>query len=173
MPHLGHDQVPAISPHFLVRQGRQHLGIGSIGHGGRCWPRSPGHRRDDAHGVAGIHQRVLFLKIPDVVIVHVDVDEAAQSPIFRVQMVTQFAVLRRQVREHLANRAALDLDDILFCPRTLGAGWESALCSPYACPRLLVVTFPLPGSQFLSAPFRNYGDAFTSGKRHRGCEMLY
>ena len=43
-------------------------------------------RRDDADGVAGLHGRLLLLQIPDVVVVDVDVDEAAQLPLVVVEM---------------------------------------------------------------------------------------
>src|SRR5204863_3322577 len=40
--------------------------------------RAAGDRRNDADGVSGLDRRLFLLQIPDVFVVNVDVDEAAQ-----------------------------------------------------------------------------------------------
>ena len=120
---LGHDQMPAVAFDLVVGERRQlavrlrlrgvrlkpdttHIGVG-----GRHSTRD---RRDDADGVARLHRRLLFLQIPDVFVVHVHVDEAAQASLLVVQMPLQAPVLRRQVDEKLADRVPLGIDRVLL-----------------------------------------------------------
>src|SRR6185369_12553512 len=74
---LRHDQVPAVALDFFVGQLRQRLyGIArrSFSRGGRA----ACDRRDDADGVVGLHRGLLLLQVADVLVVDVDIDEAAQ-----------------------------------------------------------------------------------------------
>jgi hypothetical protein len=66
-------------------------------------------RRDDADRIAGLQRRLLFLQIPDVLVVHVDVDEAAQLPFLVVEVRLQPGVLRRQIGKQLADSLAVGL----------------------------------------------------------------
>ena len=86
---LRHDQMAAVALHFLVRQlGQVHVDL-------RGCSRAAGDRRHDAHDVARHQRRLLALKIPDIVLVHVDVDEVPQPPFRAKQMLAQFAVSSR------------------------------------------------------------------------------
>ena len=76
--------------------------------------RAARHRRDDADRVARLHRRLLLLQVPDVLVVDVDVDEAAQLALLVVQVRLQPGVLRRQVGEQLADGRAVGVDGVLL-----------------------------------------------------------
>ena len=70
---LRHDQVPAVALDLVAGQLRQRRRFR------RCRSRrAAGDRRNDAHRVARLERRLILLQIPDVIVVDVDVDEAAQ-----------------------------------------------------------------------------------------------
>ena len=71
-------------------------------------------RRDDADGVAAVHRRLLVLQIADILVVHVDVDEAAQLSLLVVEMGLEAAVPPRQIGEQFAHGRAGDVDGVLF-----------------------------------------------------------
>ncbi len=102
------DQVAAVAFVVVFRELRQRRGRL------RRRRRAARDRRDDAHRVAGLHRRLLLLQIPDVFVVDVDVDEAAQLALIVVEMRFQPGVLRRQVREQLADGLAFDIDGVFL-----------------------------------------------------------
>ena len=108
---LRHDEMPAVALDFVVGQLRQRRS--DVRPTVRI-ERAARHRRDDAHRVAGRHRRLLLLQIPDVLVVHVDVDEAAQLALLVVQVRLQPRVLRRQVGEQLADGRAVGLDRVFL-----------------------------------------------------------
>ena len=122
---LRHDEMPRVALHFVVgERGRFALGKGVRplfgDRGGRKGvvplfrTGAARHRRDDAHGVVRRDGRLLLLQIPDVLVVHVYVDEAAQSALLVVEMRFQASVLPRQIREQLADGRAARVDRVLL-----------------------------------------------------------
>ncbi len=114
---LRHDQMPAVALHFVVGQLGAHAAQAifspTVGHYIRRW-RATSNRRDDAHGIAGGDRRRFFLQIPDVIVVHVDIDEAAQLALLVVQVRLEAGVPRRQIGEQLANRCAGRVNGVLL-----------------------------------------------------------
>src|SRR5688572_9465533 len=72
------------------------------------------HRWNDANRVARLHRGLLFLQIPDVLVVEIDVDEAAELSLLVVEVRLQPRILRGEVGEQLADRRAVDFDGILL-----------------------------------------------------------
>ena len=91
----------------------------------------------------------LPLQVPDVFVVHVDVDEAAQLAVVLEQVLAQVGVPRRELPQHFADVLAVDLDDGLLAgerPQRRGNqntnGHEGFLsCAPVE--RLFVVARPV------------------------------
>src|SRR5207247_5985983 len=101
---LRHDQMPRVTLHFIVAQGRKgavplfgrRLGDRASRKGVRPLFSPACDRRDDADRVARCNRRLLFLQVADVFVVDVDVDEAAQLPLIVVEMRLQSRVLARE-----------------------------------------------------------------------------
>ncbi len=79
--------MPAVPLNLFVGQLRRGLE--------RRW-RSASDRRDDADHVTGFERGRLPVQIPDVVVVHVHVDEAPELPLVGIQVLAQVAVTCRQ-----------------------------------------------------------------------------
>ena len=112
---LRHDQVSRVAFDLVVGQAafaalrlrRVHCSLGGGGHTAR-------DRRDDAHGVGRVHRRLFFLEIPDVFVVHVDVDEAAQLSLIVEEVRFEPGMPARQVGQQLANGRAAGVDRVLL-----------------------------------------------------------
>jgi hypothetical protein len=101
---LRHDQVAAVPLHFFACQLRRllHRRVGPAR-----------HRWHDADRVARLERRLLAIEVADVLVVHVDVDEAAELSVIVVQMTAQIAVPGDKRLEQLADGTAVELHDIL------------------------------------------------------------
>ena len=80
---LRHDQVPAVALHLFTRQ------FGGVD---GC-ARPAGNRGNNADRVAGAERRLLAVEVTDIFVVDINVDEAAKTAVFVVEMPSQVAVL--------------------------------------------------------------------------------
>src|SRR2546428_12395662 len=71
-------------------------------------------RRNDADRVARLHRCLIALEIPDILVVHVHVHEAAQLSFVRVQVFPKTVVLPRELGQQLTDSAAADLYRLLL-----------------------------------------------------------
>src|SRR5258706_15481550 len=71
-----------------------------------------GDGRNDADGVAILRGRVLFRKITNVLVVHVDVDEAAQLAFFGEEMFAQVRELRSEMAERFPHSTGGELSGV-------------------------------------------------------------
>src|SRR5437763_970892 len=71
-----------------------------------------GDTRNDRHGVSRLDGRVALRQVPDVAIVHVHVDEAAQAAVVGKQVAFEPGVLAREALEQLADVAAFQLERV-------------------------------------------------------------
>src|SRR5579863_2550374 len=69
-----------------------------------------GDRRHDADGVAVLGSRIFLVEETDVLVVHIDVHEAANFPLVRKEMLLQLGKRPGQVAERLAHRGRVTLD---------------------------------------------------------------
>src|SRR5712691_11129317 len=67
---------------------------------------SAGDGWEDAHGVARVDPRLERAEIADVLVVHVEIDEAVQSPVRRHDRLGEAGKARLQIGEQLSQRAA-------------------------------------------------------------------
>src|SRR5438874_2583279 len=72
--------------------------------------RAAGNTGNDGDRVARLHRRLAVGELPDVAVVHVDVDEAAQPAVGGKEMRLQPGVLAGQPVEQLAHTPPLQLD---------------------------------------------------------------
>jgi len=107
VPDLRHDQMPAVSPHLVVRE------RGRLGWRDRL-RQAAGDRRHDAERVTRRYARVLALELPDVFVVHVDVDEGPQPSVLTKQVRAKLGVVGRDLPQELADRRALGEHDGLL-----------------------------------------------------------
>ena len=106
---LRQDEVTAVAPNFGVAQFR-----GTAGRRRRRAGGSPGNRRHDADDIARLELGGISLEIPDVVVVHVDVDEMTQLPVVGVEVPLEIGELRGQRRQHLSDGAAFRVNRFLL-----------------------------------------------------------
>src|SRR3989440_5162634 len=71
-----------------------------------------GDTRNDRHGVSRLDGRVALRQVPDVAIVHVHVDEAAQAAVLRKQVPFEPGVLAREALQQLADVSAFQLERV-------------------------------------------------------------
>src|SRR5215217_804526 len=75
---------------------------------------SPGDGRNNADRVARGHRRLLSLQVPDIFVVQIDVDEAAQLALLVVQMRLETGMFFCEVGQQLADRGTGRLDGVLL-----------------------------------------------------------
>ena len=124
--------MPAVALDLVVRQLRQ-VAVGLRPRRSRSGYRaldSSRDGRDDADCVARSNGRLFFLQIADVLVVDVDVDEAAELALLVVKMRLQPGVLRRQVRQQLTYGRAVGVNCVFLVRDTVGAVSESGFSSP-------------------------------------------
>src|SRR5256714_7899798 len=68
--------------------------------------------RNDRDGVSRLDGRVALRQVPDVAIVHVHVDEAAQAAVLRKQVALEPGVLAREALQQLADVSAFQLERV-------------------------------------------------------------
>jgi hypothetical protein len=95
---LRHDEMPRVALDLVVRQRLAHAPKVRLvyvydGIDAAC------DRRNDADGVARGDRRLLFLQIPDVFVVHVDIHEAAELSLIVEQVRLEPGVPARQIRQ--------------------------------------------------------------------------
>ena len=72
-------------------------------------------RRNDGKRIRVTNRRGLFAgQVTDVLVIEIHVDEGAQFALFRVEVLLQVGVLRRQLRQRFADGAGFHRDRVLF-----------------------------------------------------------
>src|SRR5262245_8525215 len=89
--------------------------------------RAAGHRRQDGDRVAVRHRRLELGQVADVLVVHVDVHEAAQVAVLGEQPIPEAGVLRVEVREQCADRGARAVHRARAAGRLAQDGWDTHL----------------------------------------------
>src|SRR5438445_38984 len=99
---IGEDEVTRVAQDLLVRQLGQLLLHG----------RASGDARDDRHGVTRRDRRLMLPQLPDVPVVHVYVDETAQSSVACKEVPPQGGVFGGQLLQQFAHARGLQLDRV-------------------------------------------------------------
>jgi hypothetical protein len=100
-----HDEMPAVALHLVAGQ------ILGLAH---RRPGTAGNRRHDADRVPRLERRLLAIEMADVLVVDVDVDEAAQPAVVVVQMAAEIPVFADEPLQRVANGRPVDLHDVLL-----------------------------------------------------------
>src|SRR3990172_3800835 len=76
--------------------------------------RAAGDGGDDAHHIRLLHRCALFLQVADVLVVQINVDEAAQLAVVGVEVPAQVAVLGDELLQELPHRLRLQVQRLLL-----------------------------------------------------------
>ena len=98
--------MPAVAEDFLVREIRQRGRFRWHLLRCRCSTRD---RRHDADRAAWLESGLVAVEVTDVLVVHVYVDETAQSPLVIEEVALDLRVLGNQLAERLADCGGIDV----------------------------------------------------------------
>ncbi len=87
--------------------------------------RAAGNRRHNADHVAGRDRSRLLAQVADVLLIDVNIDEAAQMAVVSKKMTAQVGELRGQVAECFLDRRAVHLHSVLFPGIRPEGGWDN------------------------------------------------